>query len=405
MLKKFFQQGVLPIGVAIDGSCVRLAQLKRLRSGYALIDATSFTIDPKLSDAPAAERLAGVTEGLARKLETGGFQGHRCVVSASDDLLRIRSVRQPRMPEDETDRALRLEGAERLGFKEGDAVELGWLLAGEARHGDDVRDELIVVGGRRADLEPLVDAVAAAGLRPVALEPAFLACGRAYSRMHRRAADQETVRIVIDVGRRSSGVIVLRGADVVFYKSLALGGARFDAAAAEALEISAQTAHELRRQRMTGASAESLSQEVDRALFESVRPLMEELAGEAALCLRYYTVTFRGQRPDVAIATGDEAREPGLAEALAAALGAPGQVGRPLEGIDVSGSATPMDRRGDMPEWGGAIGLSLREDSAAVVAGDGTEPERTEGAAERGSDQPARTLSSDHAARARREAA
>ncbi len=383
VLREFLHTGHLPIGVDISPSGVKMVQLRRRRrGGCGVLAASRHEFSPAESEGDLASRLALATDVIARKIESGGFIGANCVLGVEHELLRVRSVRQPKMTSDETDKALRLDGAERLGFEEGVEAQIGWLHAGEVRQGEDARDELIVIGAPTKPLEAMVEAVSAAGLRPIAIEPSFIACGRTFSRAHRRASDQASVRIVVDVGLRSTGVVILRGADVVFFKQLSAGGAQLTSAAGERLGLDLETVADLRGQRMRGggkAGGESSDEKVDRAIYDAVRPLLEELASEVSLCARYYTVTFRGSRPEQAILAGDHAQEPGLAEIVSAALGVACVVGAPLDGMDIADSASHIDRRGALPELATAAGLSIRAEPALYAAQSG-EPVQAEAA-------------------------
>jgi hypothetical protein len=86
---------------------------------------------------------------------------------------------------------------------------------------------------------------------------------------------------------------------------------------------------------------------------------MEDLGREVALCLRYYSVTFRGHRPSKVKLLGGEAADPQLQAILSAALTIPVETGRPLYSVDTS-KMKPTDRRGNMSEWAAALGLSLK---------------------------------------------
>ncbi len=356
----------MPIGVDIGAGSVKLLQLRRAGGKLTVVNGARVDFDPQTVGAPPMEKLDAIAEGVRAKLNAGGFVGSSCVVSIDDELLRIRSVRQPKMPLEEAESALRLDAPDRLGFAPEDGVEIGWLRAGEVRHGEDIRDELILVGAFSEQVDQLVDAVVRGGLRPIAVEPGFLACARSLSRTFRRASDSDTVRLVVEIGYRSAGVIVLRGSDVVFYKAIQIGGSQFDALVAEHLEMDLPAAVELRRTRIraTAMSAGSpVDGRVDRAVFAAVRPVLDQLASEVALCLRYYTVTFRGQRPIAALLVGGDAGEPGLVDVMSGALNVPTEIARPLDGVDLRDAGAMFDRRsGNLPGWCVATGLSLQGD-------------------------------------------
>jgi|GEM_PF-1531380 len=402
----WIKRGLAPIGVDISPHGVKLLQLRKGRDGLTVVASSSAPLDeasmsgafafasPSHSDAgahksqaehetptnsidawsapeadpgalidqeerePAPPWKANLTQALTTALAAGAFQGRRCTIALSDEFLRVRSVRQPRMPKEEATCAIRLEAADRLGFRSGIKVEIDWIEAGEVRQGEDVREELILVGAESTRLAHIVDAVGEVGLAPIAVEPAFLAQARALGRTLRRADDTSLVRLIIDIGRRQTGVIVTRGSDVVFYKALEIGGERFDAAAAQRLGARPESVADLRRQRMRTPATER-DPRVDRAMFESIRPVMSQLTQEAALCLRYYSVTFFGERPTLALLVGDEAREPGLVKTVGESLSVPAAVATPLDGVALDGVGAESDRRSELAEWSTSVGACL----------------------------------------------
>jgi len=388
--RDLFQSSVSPVGVELSPDGLKLLQLRRRKGQTEVVSTAQAPLDAQaLRDAMAADHAAPAAEeeatdsppqeaaqleqdaavalpswarSVSRAAETalnaGSFLGNRCVVALSEEFLRVRSVRQPKMAPDEAARAIQLDAADRLGFKEGAAVEIDWIEAGEVRQGEDIRDEVILVGASTATLTAFADALAEAGLATACVEPVFLAQARALGRTLRRAEDALAVRLIIDVGRRRTSVVVTRGQDVAFYKALDIGAEQFDQAAAVRLGVGLETVAELRRQRMR-TRPEERDPRVDRAIYEGVRPIILQLAEEAALCLRYYSVTFFGQRPVEALLVGDEAREPGLVEVIAETLSVPTAVARPLEGFKLQNMGVECDRRSELAEWTAATGASL----------------------------------------------
>jgi type IV pilus assembly protein PilM len=352
----------LPVGIDVGASGVRLLQLRRKGRGLAVQAAARLDV-PFSGKLDAPERALQIAEATARRIGGGGFAGRDCVISVDNRLVRVRSVRQPPMPDDELDRAIRLDAPSRLGFGEADPAEVAWLRAGPVRVSGDPRDEVLVIGCATAGIERLVFALASEGLRPVAVEPSFIACARAHTRKLRRASDENVVRAIVDIGHATTGVTVTKGQRIVFYKQLELGGDAMTRAAALRLGLDPSAVAELRRQRAV-AAASGASQgdaKVDRALFEAVRPVMGDLANEAGLCLRYYGVTFRGLRPECCLIAGGEASEPRLAETFGESLHVPTMVARPLEGIHSGGAAgvSPGWETSDAA-WSAAVGLSMR---------------------------------------------
>lgn len=352
----------LPIGIDVGASGIRMLQLKRRGRGLAVqaVARAEVAFEGRL-DSP--ERARAIAEAVAKRLSSGGFSGRGCVLSIDNRLVRVRSVRQPPMPDDELDRAVRLDAPGRLGFAESDPAEYAWIRAGAVRVSGDPRDEILVIGTSSAWLEHLVFALAAEGLRPLAVEPSFASCARAHTRKLRRTSDESVVRAIVDIGHATTGMTVTRGQGIVFYKQLEVGGEAMNNAAALRLGMDPGVVAELRRQRAVSAAsgAAATDAKVDRALFEAVRPVMGDLANEAALCLRYYGVTFRGSRPECCLIAGGEAIEPRMAETFGEALHVPTHVAKPFDGIVCdSVVGAPAGWLASESAWSVATGLSMR---------------------------------------------
>jgi type IV pilus assembly protein PilM len=169
-------------------------------------------------------------------------------------------------------------------------------------------------------------------------------------------------RIIVDVGECTTEVMVTRGRVIAFYKQIEVGGRAMTKMAAERLGLDPATVADLRQRRMSGVSGRdsAIDAKVERALFDAVRPLMNDLAQEVTLCLRYYSVTFRGSRPDGVIVVGQDAAEPNLAATLGDALHVPASVGRALDGFDLSRVGGVIDASTGGPQWGVCVGLTTR---------------------------------------------
>ncbi len=358
-----FQLGVLPIGIDLGASGAKVLQLTRV--GSRLRVQAAARIEAESERASDETRFAALATVLERKIRAGDFKGRKCVVGLDDRLLRVRSVRLPTMTDTETEQSLRVDAAARLGFDRNESVETGWTRAGLVQQGDEQREEIILTGIRTEDAERIAEMAIAAGLEPLALEPNYCAVARCFARRRRRAVDQDISQIVVDLGRRTTNVLAMRGETLCFYKQIDWGSERLDRAAAERLDMDQSIVAEIRRQRLGQSFGEpgresKVDDRVDRAIFDAVRPLLNELAHEITLCVRYFLVTFRGAKPEGILLAGGDATEPRLAEIIAELSGLPTDLGRPLEGIDLGPTSLPMNRRGPLSEWATAAGLTLR---------------------------------------------
>jgi len=101
-----------------------------------------------------------------------------------------------------------------------------------------------------------------------------------------------------------------------------------------------------------------------QVMVDAVSAVAEDLAKEVSLCLRYYTVTFRGRRVERAVFAGGGAYEDILLNVLKRRLAVEIEVAQPLRGFDLSGARTNVhfnsSGRGLFCEWAVAVGLSLK---------------------------------------------
>lgn len=350
----------LPIGIDIGASGVRLLQFHASGRRLGVRAAVHVPIATAHERPMTGSRAIELADAVRDAVATGGFWGKRCVVSFDNRLVRSRLVRHPPMPDEELTRAVNLDASSRLGFAEHEAAEVGWLRAGAVRQQGDPRDEIIVVGVPTEPVQEIIFALARTGLNPLAIEPSFVACARAMTRKLRRADDQTVVRVIADIGLRTTGVTITRGQSVTFYKQLEIGGHQLNQAAAERLGLDPASALELRvqRARVTGATAPS-DPRIDRALFEAARPILGDLGNEIGLCLRYHGVTFRGSKPESCLIVGGEAYEPRIAEIVASVIHLPTEVGDPFAGADALNSL-PEELSVRGAAWATAAGLGIR---------------------------------------------
>lgn len=339
------------VGIAFEERDIRMVQVREHRDGLRV---TGGAIVP----AHAGESSPSVLgESLRAAFITGGFTGRRCVVSIPRSEVWTQVVRMPEMPDRELDEAVAWEASDRFGVDR-EAMQCDWIQTGSAP-GD--RRELLMIAVNRASLDQRLDAVLSAGLRPVAVDTGFGGVARLFSRRFRRDADADSTRAVLDVGPSGSMLMVLRGRGIAFCKPVSVGGRHLDARVAEQLDLDVVGAGELRRARLEGGTP--LDPSTDGAVADAVKPVLAELAREAMLCLRHYSVSVRGARVDNLILSGADASEPGLLELVQTACRIPSALDDDANCLSelTDGLAEVVPGVvGPAGGWAAAAGLSLR---------------------------------------------
>jgi type IV pilus assembly protein PilM len=377
---------VLPTGVDIGSDTVRLLQLEVVSatatatattgSQLAVLAAARLALPEETRQQPQL-RLPVAMDLIRRAMRSGEFSGRGVVAALPRELVHVKNLRLPQMPLNELASAVEFEARNVFPF-DTDAAQIRFLHAGEVRQGNDARAEVIVLAAKNADVDDYLEQLHRAGLVVESLDFEPAAIYRSVERFIRRREDEHEVNVLVDIGGRRSQVIIGRGRDISFYKTVDIGAQHLHESVARKLGVSIDEAHALRRRVIesqagdvavsngvnsgsaAGAACPVFYRDpVHQAVFDASRSVMEELAREIALCLRYHSVTFRGQRPTCLRLTGIEAGDVQLQAVLAANLPLPVAPLRPLHSVDMSRMKS-TDRGASMSDWTTAFGLALK---------------------------------------------
>lgn len=359
----FARSSSLPIGVDCGIRGARLVQLRVVDDQPVIVAAARCQWPEEVRSAISAERRVRpslVAPTIARLLSQSDFSGRQIAISLPRELVKVKNLRLPAMPMDDLIQAAQHEALSMFGVDAGDArVEV--MPAGEVRHGNDVKAEIIAVCAKAAEVDRLVEEWHDAGFRPASIDFEPAALYRTVERFVRRRDDEAEVNVLVDIGLRRATVLIGRGRELSFHKSIEIGGAMLTHAVSRKLGISIADADTLRiRLADTFDQVRAIgSDPVRQAVVDSVRPIVEELARELALCLRYYSVNFRGQRPSRVRLVGGESSDPSLVQLLANALPVPIESAKPIANADMS-RMRAADRNERLGDWTHAFGLALK---------------------------------------------
>ncbi len=358
-----FQASYGLIGLEYGSRGIRMLQLRRRRVGIQVAGMARVDFELNSDELPR-----DLVERVRANYIAGGFAGRRCAVCLHRNDVHMQSIRLPKMSDSELADACVWEAAQRFGLDR-KSMMADFVRLGEVQQGTDTREEVLLVAAELSCIQSRIEPLLEAGLRPVAIDAPFMSLARLHSLNCRRENDQNRIRCVVEVGSSGSIIMILRGDQVAFCKPVALGGDLLDRAVAEYLQVEPQSARELRERRIeidphdSAATSAGSDEVADRMIYEALRPLYGQLAKEVALCLRYYSVTFRGPSPECVYLTGGDGRDPRLVEMIAQSckvrVTASDAVFDLTSGLHSQGlgAGRPIGPAG---AWGVAAGLSLR---------------------------------------------
>jgi len=357
---------IQPIGLDIGHRSLKMVQLAVCDGKVKVLAARRAPVGADLA-CNSPEREKSVLLAIRRLLADGQFRGQDVISALPVDKVRITSVRLPEAEMDQADRILRKEAAERFDLDPAKGT-VDYILAGSVRQGDEVKNEYILFAVDHETVEAHIRLLEEAGLTPAAIDAAPCALFRTFERTMRRQEDKERTIVFIDVGYRYTTVVFGRGGEICFVKQIAAGMGQFNDEVASALGIAAPEAESFRLRLQRDDSIEAATR---RHVVDALNLMSEQLAGEISLCLRYYTVTFRGKRVERAIVAGGGAYEQILRDVLRRHLSVEVEVAEPLRGFDVPPDRIDPEGSNGSADLALAVGLSLKGwDSSAAAEGE-----------------------------------
>lgn len=374
-------RGLRPIGLDIGHNFIKMIQLLANGEQISVIAAQKARIDNGING-DGQERSRFVISAIKRMLAEGNFHGRNVVSSLPNDGLEITSLRLAEAQSDEIEQALRKEVVQRFGL-DPDEDAMKYVVAGNVHQGDEIKNELILFAAANETIKSHIEMLEQAGLRPVSIDTIPCALFRSFERSLRRQEDREHTVVFVDVGNQFTTVVFGRGGEISFVKQIRLGGEKFNEEIAAKLGIDISEAEMLREalqmekslstpkpdlaEQATADNEQKLDASTRQTIVDAVSEVAEELTREISLCLRYYTVTFRGKRVRRAFFTGGGAYEYILLDVLKRQLAVEIEVAQPLKGFDMSSENLNFDsdRRGLLCEWAVAVGLSLKGSKGA----------------------------------------
>jgi len=370
-------RGFLPIGLDIGHNSIKMIQLLVDGEQLSVVAAQKTRIDRRIND--EREKNMFIVSAIKQMLAKGRFHGRNVVSSLPNDGLEITSLRLAEAQSDGIEQALRKEVVQRFGL-DPDEDALQYVIAGNVHQGDEIKNELILFAAANETIKSHIELLEQAGLKPVSIDTIPCALFRSFERSLRRQEDRERTVVFVDVGNQFTTVVFGRGGEISFVKQIPVGAEKFneeivaklgvDISEAEMLREALQMEksfstpnHDLLEQSADG-NEQKLEATTRQAIVDAASEVAEELTREISLCLRYYTVTFRGKRVGQAFFTGGGAYEYILLDVLKRQLAVEIEVAQPLKGFDMSRERQNLnfdsDRRGLLCEWAVAVGLSLK---------------------------------------------
>lgn len=350
-----------PIALDIGSTRVRMLQLADVGGVPSVVAALERQLERRASDGDVA--LGAVKRCVVDMLGSGGFKGRDVVTALGPNDFQMKNVRLPRMPADDLPEAVMFEAADRFGL-DIDDTQIQFMPVGEVRHGNELKEEIIVFAVERQVVERRLELLDSIKLNPVAIDATPACLVRSFVPYLKCNGEDCSINVFLEMGAQGSAIIITRGPEIAFIKLLDIGGNTLTEAVSKALDLPMSEASALRIGLRKGderkRDAVGTTSDIALTVSDAMRPSLEKIARDLQLCLRYFAVTFRGMRPESVSLLGGEAHEPQLAEVLSSVVDVPCRVGNPLFGVQGLEHFHTREQGIHAASWAVATGLAMR---------------------------------------------
>ncbi|MCS7092486.1 MAG: type IV pilus assembly protein PilM [Patescibacteria group bacterium] len=257
-----------------------------------------------------------------------------------------RTVKFPLLTDSEITSAVRWEAEQYIPIPVKEAVIQHKIVE---RREDVVpgRVSVLLIAASKALIQKYVKVIEMAGLAVKSVETQSLALVRSLS-------PENMTAMITDLGARSTNIAISKQGELIFSRSISVGGEAFTRAISQFFGIEAMQAEEYKR--TYGMSASKLQGRVKQAL----EPVFVSVADEIKKAIHYYQSEEDGEAPKSIILSGGTSALPEASLALTKFLGMEVIIGNPFSKVVLDPSVV-KSVSGFAPFYSIAVGLAMHE--------------------------------------------
>ena len=245
LVQSWFAPTSNPIGVDFGSDSLRMAQVEPGDGGeYRLVAAASADVPAQMRQDPTA-RINFYADTVRDLLASGNFRGRRAILSLPAASTFIQHLRMPRLEEEELKKALPWEARGKLPIDPTHAV-LRHIVAGEIYQDQEQKNEVILMAAARELVNQLLAAASKAKLDVVGMNVEAKAVVDCFTHIYRRKTDADLTTCFVDIGSSGTRAVIAKSGQILFARSIPIGGEHFNRAVANGLKMSLEDARVLR---------------------------------------------------------------------------------------------------------------------------------------------------------------
>lgn len=400
------QKNVSPIALDLGAESIKLLQI--IADDPPKLHAAASIDIPYDARKNAELHRTFVSNALKELLRDGKFKGRRAIAAIGASHSHVQHVRLAKGDPSMIDQMLEIELRGRVPFYPAGMV-IRHVPVTELVVDGQAKQEVICFAASREAVLRQVGMARAAGLDVVGMHCESMAILASFGHLFRRADDVNRTTLFLDMGAATSKVLIAHGKQLVFAKTIHVGGDHFVRQLSDQMKIEPAAAKLLRNQQAADAANQlaantpaeqpfigppdargrrDATHKLGKVLDESAQlepastaaatatatalagahpivddaELLETLIDEMQLCIGYHASVFADRPVEKIVFLGGESRQLGTCQKIAKALRLPAQLGDPLARLVRSPGTPPpagVDLRQSQPGWAVPLGLCL----------------------------------------------
>ncbi|MCL4499102.1 MAG: type IV pilus assembly protein PilM [Actinobacteria bacterium] len=369
----YFGQGT-PVGLDIGTNTFRVAQLKPAQDRPILVNSGYIRISPGIVSEGEILDTKAVAEALSDLWRSLRLSEKKVIIGVANQKVVVRLVEMPYIEKTELKHALNYQAQDYIPIPIDEAI-MDFDIVGEHTSEDGERMmEVLLVAAQRDMVNNHIEAIQAAGLKPVAIDVSSLAFARSILTnqpslpINNDGLSEFEALALINIAGGTTNIVVLENEVPRFTRISSFAANSFTEALKDKLRLTYEEAEELKmRVGLPPLKGRKTSEAPDEtaAQTEIAQSILEEEMGafiaEIRRSLDYYLAqATRIRSINRVIISGGGAKMANFPEYLADGLQLDVEIGHPLARIKLSNKLSAQEVADDELSMAVCLGLALR---------------------------------------------
>ena len=326
-------------------------KMVKLEEGGAKIRLASLGVVPAPTpgiDSESPEDLKRVVEAVKKGRADAKISTIQVALALPESKIYTRVIEMPSLTDEELTAAMQWEAEQYIPVPLTE-VNLDWQILSRPGKGfEEKKMEVLLVAAPKELVKRYLKVAEAAGLEVVSVETEIIAISRAI------VDDAEEIKMVLNLGGRSTDIALIRRGQVVFTRNIGTGGIAITRSVASSLSLDVAQAEEYKK------AYGLLENQLEGKVRESIMPIFNVIVAEVKKAADYYLARNKEDNLKTVVVNGGSALLPGAISYLAQNLDMEVLIANPFSRMALD-ERTEKLLSSSAPLYSVAVGLALKE--------------------------------------------